>query len=213
MRVVLVLVLVLGCSSDPSQDDRPADPPRRAVHKHTWDDDEIMRIDHPELAPPPKQEQPAQAPRPKQQVAKLTVSVYDVISWDDVKIRGGIRNSPVVGIVSLTGWLKTAKGTSKTELSAPLGREAEVVIDDALKELVTSYATIRVAVLDVDEKGELDVNVTGLAGAEKPEVVPATRIHLTPGEALVIGGHRSETDETPKKKDRLAILEVRVGSR
>lgn len=212
--VLAVALLVAGCASDP----QPADPPppeKKHPPHHTWDDDEIQKIDFPEATTNPPATDPASRPAPppaKRVVFKLALSAYDVISWDDVKIRGAVRGSPVRGIVSLTGWLKGAKATERSELSLERGKEAALDVPESLRDLTGGETGLRVLLLDADEGGTLELAVTPLpaAGDEAPVSV-ATRVKLGPGEAVVLGGHRREEGEPAAKKDRLVLLEATRG--
>ncbi|MEZ0230921.1 MAG: hypothetical protein ACAI25_20045 [Planctomycetota bacterium] len=221
LRAVLLLVLVLGCASEPrpatespNETPPPADKPaERKPPRHTWDDDEIRRIDFPEPMGP--KGQPGAAPvaaakktEPARPNVKLALVVYDVISWEDVKVRGGLRGSPVRGVVSLTGWLAKAKSASRTETVVAAGREGQLDVAEAVRSLTGGTPGYRVAVLDSNEKGELEVAVSAVgAPGEEAQVAAATRVRLGAGEALVVGGHRSEEGETPKV-DRLVLIEA-----
>lgn len=223
LRAVLLLAVALGCSSSeprPTENEAPsspAPPPKeeRRPPRHTWDDDEIRRIDFPESTTPGAPgaaATPGAAPRPRAEPArpnvKLALVVYDVISWEDVKVRGGVRGSPVKGVVSLTGWLAKAKSASRTEALVASGREGALDVDESLRALTGAMASFRIAVLDANEKGELELAVTALASAtDDAQVAPASRVKLAPGEAIVVGGHRSEEGDSPKV-DRLVLIEA-----
>jgi hypothetical protein len=136
--------------------------------------------------------------------------VLDVISWDEVKVRGGFRGSPIKGVVSLTGWLATAKAKPSAEALVACGTEASLDVAEPLRALTSGAAVLRVAVLDADEKGVLDLAVSSLASSsDDAQVAPATRIKLGPGEALVVGGHRTEEGDA-KKDDRLVLVEATI---
>ncbi len=223
LHAVLLLLVAMGCSSEPRPADEnqtpradepvpaKAEEPRRPPRR-TWDDDEIRRIDFPEPMGPKGQPgatpAPAKKAEPVRPNVKLVLAVYDVISWEDVKIRGALRGSPVRGVVSLTGWLAKAKSASRTETLVASGREGQVEVAEAVRSLTGGTAGYRVAVLDSNEKGELELAVTAVgAGTDDAQVAPATRVRLGAGEALVVGGHRSEEGETPKV-DRLVLIEA-----
>jgi hypothetical protein len=207
---LLGLVLLVACSSDPSPETPP--PEKKHPPRHTWDDDEIQRIDFPEATTNPPAPAAGTAPAaaaPRRVLAKLALSAYDVISWDDVKIRGAVRGSPVRGVVSLTGWLKGAKASERAELTVERGKEAALDVPEGLRDLLGGEAGFRVLLLDANDPGALELALTPLAAAsEEAPVSVATRVKLGPGEAVVLGGHRREEGETGGKKDRLVLLEA-----
>lgn len=174
-----------------------------------WDDDEVRKIDFPEETTPGAKTETAPAPAkpkpPERRAAKLVLSVVDVISWDDVKIRGGSRGSAVRGIVSLTGWLK--KGKQASEVAIEPGREARVAIDESLRALVGAKAFM-VALLDSQETGEAFLSLTPVSGDDAPAIASGARIQVGAGEAIVLGGHKREEGDPPERKDQLVVLEV-----
>ncbi len=208
--VLLALLLLASCaSSEPAPETsqpRPSRPPR-----HTWDDDEIQKLDFPEATtrePTPEAKKPA---APRRAVLKLTLSVVDVISWEDVKIRGDVHGSAARGLVSLTGWLKTAKATHRTDLRVEQGRETVLAIEEPLRELVGGYTELLVGTLDANEKGEVDLALTPHSVGDEAPLANATRVHVGPGEAVVLGGHRKVEGDPPEKKDQVVLLEASVG--
>jgi hypothetical protein len=200
-----LLVLASCASSEPT----PEPAPRPRPPRHTWDDDEIQKLDFPEAttkdpAPEPKK------PSPRRPILKLTFSVVEVISWEDVKIRGDVRGSPARGLVSLTGWLKTAKATNRSEQRVEQGRETVIAIEEPLRELVGGYTELLVGTLDSNEKGEVDLALTPHSVGDEAPLANATRVHVGPGEAVVLGGHRKVEGDPPEKKDQLVLLEAAV---
>ncbi len=228
--LLLALALVApGCgSAEPHQ----PQPPR---HK-TWEDEGLDPWDHPEATTrPPRDVGPAPDDRgagakapPKATTApaaranvKVEVSVVDVISWDEVKIRGGIRGSVVRGVVSLTGWLSggKSKGGSRSRTSqfivVQAGREGSLEVQEpSVRELCGgNWSILRVAVIEANDRGEVDLAIDPLVSQhDESRLTLATRVRVTPGEALVIGGRKSDQeDEQPgaarrEKRDQLVIL-------
>jgi hypothetical protein len=221
--LIAVAFLCVSCASSEPHDPKPP------KHK-TWDDDDgPSKTDFPERTTPERTTQeprdadaivlpkkppaPVEARRPN---VKVELTVVEVISWDEVKIRGGVRGSIVRGVVSLTEWLKDGKskagskrGTSQSVV-VESGHEASIELQDpALRALVGDCTALRVAVLDANDRGEIDVSIAPLAaGTDEGQIVLATRVRVAPGEALVVGGHRSEDEAGPPagKHDQLVVL-------
>jgi hypothetical protein len=222
-------LLLTGClGGDPHE----AQPPR---HHDLPEADAADRTDFPEPSTGTPREPGTTddlLPRsgdPARPNVKVELSVVDVISWDDVKIRGGIRGSVVRGVVSLTGWLKggasTGRAIAKTTqfIVIQAGHEGSISLSDpAVRELVGPYAALRVAVLDASDKGDIDVAVDPLVAsdADGGQLTLATRVRVSSGEALVVGGYRSESEGDgqgtggaaagARKRDQLAILTATV---
>jgi hypothetical protein len=224
---LLIVGTLLGCGS---AEPRQPQPPR---HK-TWEDEGADPWDHPENTTPraassaPRRstssapgDEPARPPAPARANVKVELSVVDVISWDEVKIRGGIRGSCVRGVVSLTGWLVggKSKGGSKTTTSqfivvAPGSQGSIEVSDPSVRALCgDSWSLLRVAVIQAAETGEIDLAIDPLVSpTEEGRLTLATRVRVSAGEALVVGGKKTDAeDEEPgaarrEKRDQLVIL-------
>lgn len=207
----------------------------QAPRHHDDSDDELydrQSFPEPTTRPPRDPGAPDALPSsgdPARPNVKVELTVVDVISWDEVKIRGGIRGSVVRGVVSLTGWLsgEKAKGAARSKTTqfvvVQAGHEASISLSDpAVRELVGPYAALRVAVIEATPAGEVDVAVDPLAApdADGGQMTLATRVHVGAGEALVVGGHRSEgegeeqgpggAEEGKRRHDQLAILKATV---
>ncbi|MBI3723339.1 hypothetical protein HY251_05210 [bacterium] len=160
---------------------------------------------------------------PEHPNVKVSLKVVDVISWDDVKVRGVLHGKMLYGVVSLTGWLKAGKtkGSNKSSteqfIVVQAGREGSFSISDPLwRDLIGPYEALQVSVLEASAKGEVTVALANVTTTTGGQATLATRVKVASGEGVVVGGFRSEQEsegpgrDSQKKRDQLAILTATI---
>ncbi len=207
----------------------PRDPQPPKHHTYTDEEGAADPLDHPEKttnAPRDPYSIDGNLPRssdPEHPNVKVALKVVDVISWDDVKVRGGLNGRMLYGVVSLTGWLSAGKtkGASKSTkeqfLVVQTGREGSFSVSDPLwSGLIGPYAALNVAVLEATPKGEVTVALSTSTATGDGQATIATRVRVNSGEGVVVGGYKSENEsegpgtERSSRRDQLAILTATV---